>query len=184
VSRWISALWTHRLVQTAAERGMDPAPLWSLTGLEADALDPMLRLPDELHLRSWSEVMRGLGDPAFPIDYATRMRIDDYDALGLACKTAENVGVALERIVRYLRIWTNSVELVLEPERDSVRLTLARPGIRDVGFRAAMESALAEVLHAVRGLASRSFSAERVELAHDNAEIPLARHREFFGVTP
>lgn len=65
-----------------------------------------------------------------------------------------------------------------------MRLALARAGIHDVGYRAAMESALAEVLHAARGLAQKSFPAERVELAHTNARVPLARHREFFGVSP
>lgn len=184
MSRWISAIWTRQLVEGAKRRGIDPQPLWALAGLDPADSDPMLRLSDEVHLRLWSEVMRQLRDPAFPIDYAARMRTDDYDALGLACKTAENVGVALERIVRYLRIWTNSVELTLAYTNDGVRLRLVREGMHDVGYRAAMESALAETLQAIRGLAAKSFSAERVELVHSNDEIPLTRHREFFGVTP
>jgi AraC-like DNA-binding protein len=184
VSRWISAIWTRQLIRGALGRGIDPAPLWALAGLDPADSDPMLRLADEAHLRIWSEVMRQLRDPAFPIEYAARMRIDDYDALGLACKTADNVGVALERIVRYLRIWTNSVELTLAYTNEGVRLCLARDGIHDVGYRAAMESALAETLNAVQRLAAKCFSAERVELMHSNDEIPLTRCREFFGVTP
>jgi AraC-like DNA-binding protein len=177
MERWISAFWTERLIEVARTRGLDVAPLWARSGLSPGrSVDD--RVSDSMHLALWNEVMRQ-SDSSFAIDFARSMRVDDYEALGLACKTAETLGAALERLVRYLALWTNAVELELTTRGADAMMTLRRPGIDTPGYRAAMESSVAELAGNLGALARTPVDLFAAYFAHA-APRDLSAHREFF----
>ncbi len=177
MERWISALWTERLIEVAKGRGIDTAPLWNMSGL-APGSPADARVSDAVHLALWDEVIRQ-SDASFAITYARSMRLDDYEALGLACKTAEDLGAALERLARYLALWTNAVDFQFEQEGESARVVLRRAGATTPGYRAAMESSVAELASSIRSLAAAPIDMSTVSFAHP-APSDLAAHREHF----
>src|SRR5262249_13867733 len=101
---WISALWTRQLIEAAGAHGVPTAPLWQRAGIAPSATADT-RIADSVHLAIWEQIMHAARDPAFPVAAGARMRLDDYDALALACKTAATANDALTRIVRYLALW-------------------------------------------------------------------------------
>ena len=183
MERWISALWTGRLIAEAAKRGVDAARLWSLVGLAPGTPNPEVRLADNQHLTIWEEVMRALHDPAFPIDFAETMRIDDYDVLGLACKTSADLREAVERLSRYLTIWTNTFRFQITTESEPVRLVLERTGAATLGRRCSTESGVAELLWGLRSVAGEPLVPTGVHFRH-RAPDAIERHEEFFGRPP
>jgi AraC-like DNA-binding protein len=177
MERWISALWTERLIEVARGRGLDVAPLWAKSGLSPGS-SPEARVSDAVHVALWDEVMRQ-SDAGFPIEFARSMRLDDYAALGLACKTAETLGVALKRTARYLALYTNAVKFELRVERRNAVVVLHRGGRGSVGYRASMESSIAELAASIRAMAGAPVQIHAVTFAHP-APADLSAHREHF----
>ena len=177
MERWISALWTERLIEVAKAKGIDVAPLWKRSGL-APGSPADARVSDVVHLALWDEVAQQ-SNASFAIAYARSMRLDDYEALGLACKTAEDLGAALERLARYLALWTNAVDFQLEQKGDSARVVLRRPGAATAGYRAAMESSVAELAASIRSLSGTPIELSAASFAHP-APSDLTAHREHF----
>ena len=193
--RWIAAIWARALVEAAVGEGvsrerLDAALADHLTS--ADVTRPNLtplpddqhpmdrRLPETAHLATWDAVMRLRDDPGLPIRFGASLSPDAYDVLGLACKTAATVDEALERLARYLHLWTNTVRCEITRDRRGARVALHRDGPRDLARRSANESAVAEMTHALRSIAADAIGPERAHFAHD-APSSLDEHRRFFG---
>ena len=189
----ISAFWTATVIERAAARGLAREPLYARVGLAPGGdLDAAPPVPQAEHLRLWAHVVTALDDPAFPMEVARAMRVDDYDVLGLACKTAPDLGTALGHIARYLGLWTNAVSLRVSDEGARVALALDRPGPRDLGMRVAVESSVAELYLALVGIAEVRPPLLRVSFAHrapsDTSalrslfEVPLSFDAPFDGL--
>ena len=120
--RWISALWAGALIHAAAREGADEDALRGIARLEQAHTEWMdQRIDEASHLACWAASMRALRDPGFPIRFGESFSPDAYDLLGLACKTAANLGEALSRITRFLHIWTNTVQVEVERAKDDIR---------------------------------------------------------------
>lgn len=186
--RWIAAIWADALVETAAGEGVSrarlDAALAEITPPEPTPLPdqhPMdRRLLEAAHLAIWDAVMRLRDDPGLPIRFGASLSPDAYDVLGLACKTAANVDQALERLARYLHLWTNTVRCEITRHPRGARVALHREGPRDLALRSANESAVAEMTHALRSIAAGPIGPEQAHFAHD-APPSLDEHRRFFG---
>ncbi len=149
---WISALWTGRLVDAAVALGATAAPLWKRAGLAPEQMDADVRIADAAHLLVWEDIMRELRLVSFPTRFGRMMKLDDYEVLGFACKTASTLGEAFERITRYLTIWTNAVDFEVAVTNARARLMIHRDGERTLGARCSAESGLVELAGAVRTL--------------------------------
>ena len=103
----ISVLTVAKIIEAAVAAGLPAAPLWSIIGRDSPIdLDRQILATD--HYTLWEVIMRQLRSPAFPIAYARRISIDHFDVLGFAAKTADDLAGAVDRFVRYHRIWTTS----------------------------------------------------------------------------
>jgi AraC-like DNA-binding protein len=119
-------------------------------------------------------------DPGFPFRYAEAINADDLGALGLAFKTAATLEGALERLVRYILVLSDTLEheLVDAPEGRVFALT-GRPHHRR-GAALANECALAAVISMLRQVLGSRLSPVEVTFRH--VEPPTSdRHRDFFG---
>jgi AraC-like DNA-binding protein len=126
------------------------------------------------------ERIAGADDPELPFRYARALHPDDLGALGLAVKTAPTVEAALERLVRYVLVLSDTLqyELVDEPGGRLFAL-VGRPHHRQ-GAAIANECALAAVIAVLRTSSGAELVPALVELQHD-APDETRHHTDFFG---
>lgn len=179
MGRTISSLMTARLIRVAARR-IASAPLWELAGI-ADA-DPPRAIADTRHLAVWEHIMRALDDPRFPIEYARTTTIDDYGLLGLAVKTAANVGAAFAVVERYLPLLATSYAIHIE-RAPQLAIVIDRVASSTLGARCSTESAVAEIYLAMTSLIGSALTPRDVTFAHP-APPDTSAHTKLFGVAP
>ncbi len=126
------------------------------------------------------ERIAGPPDPGFPFRYAEALHPDDLGALGLALKTAPTIRAALERLVRYVLVLSDTLryELVAEPG-GSVFVLVGRPHHRP-GAAIANECALAAATSILRVIGDITLEPTLVEFRH-RAPGTTRPHTEFFG---
>lgn len=166
--RTIDARWIGKALSAAERQGVDVSALRGRVRGE--------RIPEALHCALWEELAR---TPSLPIDVAESMTMDDYDLLGLIGKTANTVREALERVARYLPIWTDAYTCRVVD--DTVTLELDNPSTR--GAHVATESALAELVKAIRDISGHPIVPRAVTYRHV-APADVSAHARFFGVMP
>lgn len=169
--RTIDARWIAKALDTAASRGVD------VTALRARVRGE--RISEALHCQLWDTLAT---DASFAIEVAERMSIDDYDLLGLIGKTASTVRDALSRVARYLPIWTDAYACRVD-DGEALTVILELDNTTSRGARVATESALAELLKAVRDITGAPIVPRAVTHRHA-APDDLAAHTRFFGVIP
>lgn len=173
--------WTVHVIETAAAAGLDAGQLYDLAGLAPGVPpDEPRRVGAPRHLAVWALIMRALRQPGYPVRVAEAVSFDAYGVLGLACKTAATLGDALERCRRYLPAWTDLYELSVEPVGDRVRVRFERRGASELGGRAAAESAVAELVGAMRGISARPLRLVGVHFRHGAPEA-TAEHQRYFA---
>lgn len=119
-------------------------------------------------------------DPEFPLRYAQALQPDDLGALGLAFKTAPTVEAALERLVRYVVVLSDTLayEFTDVAEGRSFEL-VGRPHHRR-GVALANECALAAVTSILRRITGTRVTPSMVEFRH-HAPADGEHHRSYFG---
>lgn len=126
------------------------------------------------------ERMAGPDDHAFPFRYAEGFEPDAMGALGLSMKTAGTVGDALQRLVRYILVLTDTLEYELVEEDGGRRIVLlGRPHHRR-GARLANECALGAITSFVRAAVGSRVAPAAVSFRHawPGSDAP---HQAFFG---
>ncbi len=173
----IHARWTRNIVALAVAEGADEDALWSAAGLVPDALGD--EVPEERHLRVWEAIMRALESPGFPIRVASRRSIDEYALLGLACKTSDAVRDALGHLIRFTGVWRSQYRCELVERASSADLVLEGPS-GSLGRRCTNESAVAQILKALRDVSRTPVDPIRVSFRHA-APADVREHERFFG---
>ena len=177
----ITVILAAKLVGSAAQRGLDPAPYFGRLGLRSPAEATLeRRIPIETYYELWALVTRALREPSLPVALAQSVRIEDFGVFGFALMTAGSGREALARTARYVRLITDSGHWELVEGKRSARLRWCREGERTLGHRLANESAIAELVHGMRQVLGAQFSPARVTFRHRGA-FDLARHRAFFA---
>lgn len=171
----------RRMIDVADERH-DRNELLASVGLSADpaGVGWAGEAIDEEIYYGLLERIGGPGDPELPFRYAQALHPDDFGALGLAIKTAPTIRAALERLVRYVLVLSDTLryELAAEPG-GSVFALVGRPHHRS-GAAIANECALAAVTTMLRVAAGTDLEPELVEFQH-GAPDSARHHTEFFG---
>lgn len=171
----------RRMIQVA-HGPHDPAEL-----LESVGLSPVPEGPawagesiDEETYYDLIERIADSGDHGFPFRYAEALRADDLGALGLAIKTAPTVADALDRLVRYVLVLSDTLEYELhdQPAGRVFALT-GRPHHRR-GAALANECALAAVISTLRQSVGTPLTPVRVTFRHPAPATDL-HHKGFFG---
>ena len=173
----IHARWTRNIVALAAAEGADAQALWRAGALDPDCIGE--EVPERAHLLVWEAIMRALDSPGFPIRVASHRSVDEYALLGLACKTADTVREALGHLIRYAGVWRSQYHCELRERAGAADLIVAGP-TGSLGRRCTNESAVAQILKAIRDVARSPVQPLRASFRHA-APRDTSEHERFFA---
>ncbi|MEL6890455.1 MAG: AraC family transcriptional regulator ligand-binding domain-containing protein [Actinomycetota bacterium] len=118
-------------------------------------------------------------DLGFPFRYAEAIRPEDFGALGLAVKTAADVEAALERVVRYVVVLTNTLGYELTTTSNGRSLGLVNRPHHRRGAALSNECALAAVVSTLRQITGSQVTPSVVEFRHGSPHTDEHHHRYF-----
>jgi AraC-like DNA-binding protein len=162
-----------RIVDVARSRGADPAALRRAAGLEGiDLGSPDERVPLASVYALIEATAEALGAPLLGVAIASAIDVELFDALGFLVLTSPTFGEAMERTLRYQRIWNDGERYDLEREGDRVRLRYEPFGAPRPAHRTMAEMFAFDVGVNAPRLVARPMPAAVVRL---RAELPADR---------
>jgi AraC-like DNA-binding protein len=176
-----SVVCVTKIVAVGVERGLAPEKMLAVAGVSAAALaDPESRVEVERVEKLWELAVTTLRDAAFPIQVARITTVEDHDVMGLAILCAPDGRDALERAVRYGRLFTEAGTWVQHADGERVTIEWRTDRPRSQGANAAAECAIGEFVHAIRLTTGRRFVPRQVFFRHAPPR-DASKHEEFFG---
>ncbi len=153
------------LAETLQSSGLDSDVMFVDAGIDPAAL----RSPDNRVLgasmqRVWTAAVDATGDDALGIIFAEHFRVGALHGLGMAWTASDTLYDAFQRLTRYFRVICTVGEVVLEEDKDELRLWLKLPVPAGVAVDAALDAGLALFVQLCRLAKDPKFSAQRVEL--------------------
>ena len=176
----ISSILVRRMI-AAAERD-DADGLLAHVGLEVDDATPCLVAAELFWEVIETIVADGVDDLA--VRYAATMDPDDFGSLGIAFKTAADLGAALDRLARYLLLFGDTATWELRPDAHGggIAFVLCDRAAHRVGVRVANEAALAAALMHCRRVARAATDVTPTSVSFRHRRPPsIDAHRDFFG---
>ncbi len=179
----ISSVVPFIVATAAAREGVDP----KLLG--ATGVDGPLRAEEHVEVARYFEVWRRamslIPDPAFALRAASVFQLEDHEVFGFLAMSCETLGQAYERTAAYRALYCVGARWELLLEDDAVRLVwYPWPGdVRDAGYRAAMDFAVADMEKAIRRLGKTQPRPLAVRLVHQ-APADTAGFAAHYGVEP
>ncbi len=176
----INANIARRMI-TIADEGVPREALLAIVGLTSIAPDPGRSAPvsDDAYYEL-IERATAAGDPTFPLRYGDAIEPATFGALGHAVSTAATVGEALQRLVRYILVISDTLEYDVREELRGVAVhLLGRTGSRR-GTQLANECALAAMTSLLRQIATAPVQPYAVSFRHA-APPSTTAHERWFG---
>jgi AraC-like DNA-binding protein len=173
--------WVRVLVDALQANGHDANLALQESGLSAEALkDPSARHPVLAVSQLWERALDLTGDPAFGLRVPRYIRHTTFHALGYAVLASPTLGEALERVVRYCQVVTDSGMMKLAKEGEEVVLYVIGSLPDHRGANAFRDSVMSTIARVMRLLIGREFIVRSVTVdrapGHD-----LAPYERFFG---
>lgn len=182
------AVFTLRLIEYGAARGLDRAALAQLAGRSAgrsaegsieELREPGLRIPVQAQFDVYAHVMRELEDPAVPLHIAEATSMEDLHVMGFAVLTARDGREGFQRAVRYGPLITNAARWEHIEREDRGVIRYHRDLDLRLGVRAANEGALADFVAGTRQIHGADVVPLRVGFRH-RAPRDIRAHQAFF----
>jgi AraC-like DNA-binding protein len=121
----VAAGFVRGLLSGLRARGLDPAPFLHAAGLPPDTLEPhAARVPIEHYVALYNTVARELDDEGFAL-FSAPLRTGTFEFLCRALLGSRDLGEALERAARFLRIVLPDLRVTLERSGTTGRLEIA-----------------------------------------------------------
>lgn len=162
--------WVRVIVRALDTRGLGGRALAVKAGLDVGALDDAnARYAVATTARLWRLAVAATGDPSVGLFISRFARETNFHALGYSVVASRSLKDAFERMVRYSRIVSDSVQFRLEEQRTSYRLLieiptgLARPADEAIDAIVSLIVRLARWLHEDRSLNPLAVALERRE---------------------
>ena len=175
--------WLHGICDMLNAAGLDAGRLFSLAGIEADAMrDPQRRFASDQLSHLWNVITRESGDDAIALAASDRPRPAMLDLLTYTMMTAPTLEAALQRFIRYIRVISDATSFTLEPDPGRgawLRMSVAAGDVTVPRQRC--EFILVTVLNIVRWISDRPITPLAIELAYEEPGSTLAHARAFGG---
>jgi AraC-like DNA-binding protein len=159
-------MWARVAARIAAFAEAEGAPRRELLAAsalsEGDLEDPDGRVPLGAVYELVERATAATGDDCFGLHFAVGVTVQDLDALGFLVAASATLGEALERIVRYQRLWNDGERYALSIAGGTARVTYtpygpSRPAHRQMAEIAAADMAVnaGQILDGDRAIAAR-----------------------------
>lgn len=137
------------------------------------------------YLDVWRRIATRLPDPAFALRAAKLFQLEDHEVFGFLAMSCATLGQAYERTAAYRALYCVGARWELVNDADATRVIwYPWPGdVRDVGYRAAMDYAVADMEKAIRRLGRDSPMPDAVHLRHA-APSDTRPFVAYYGVEP
>jgi AraC-like DNA-binding protein len=176
----LPAVFVTYVIELAVARGASRTALVAASGVtSAELASPEQPVPVSAVIATWAAAMRALGDPGFPMAYASAFSIESYPILGFAVLTAASGREAFARAIRYGAIVSRSGAWSMVESADALTLRWAREGERTLGMRVANEAVLAEMMSSARQALATGARAIAVRFRHP-APRDVRAHEAYF----
>jgi AraC-like DNA-binding protein len=114
--RTTSSAWMRGVVKTFEAQGLDAAALFAEVGLSVENLDDSdYRWPTEEASRLWALAAERSGNPDIGLSNPHLPRPDQYGIVGYAMMSSSDLLTGLTRLIRYLCLVSDAVNIALEP---------------------------------------------------------------------
>lgn len=171
----------RKIIDAAAEAGVKPEELYRAVQLDPVLLkNPDNRIPFAQIAALYEHAAALTGDDAFGLHLAERSDLKAFDALGYAIMHSPTLGDALERCVRYFRIWTDGEAYSLEQTGPQTRFVHIITDSRVDECRHNSEFTFAFVLSFSRGLMGAHWMPRSVGFQHRQPK-DVSEHNRIFG---
>lgn len=180
----ISGVVPFVIAAVARSEGIDPALLLSTSELAAP-LRADEHVPVERYFEVWRRTLALIPDPAFPLRVAASFQLEDHEVFGFLAISCATLGEAYERTAAYRALYCVGARWELEQSAQALRLIWHPwPGdLRDPGYRAAMDFAVADMETAIHRLGQGGPKPREVRLAHA-APADTSAFAAHYGVEP
>jgi AraC-like DNA-binding protein len=127
----------------------------------------------------------GLFDANYPLRVASAFRHEDNEIFGFLAMSCANLGEAFDRTLAFSQLYTVGARYEMDVGPRVTRITwLPWPGdLDDIGYRAAMDYHLANMVQAIRQLSHSPPQLIEVRLRHATPS-DVAAYTEFYGIEP
>jgi AraC-like DNA-binding protein len=114
--RTTSSAWMRGVAKTFEAQGLNAAALFAEVGLSIKSLDdPDYRWPTEETSRLWTLATERSGNTDIGLSNPHLPRPDQYGIVGYAMMSSPNLFIGLTRLIRYLCLVSDAVNISLEP---------------------------------------------------------------------
>ena len=179
----ISSVVPFLVASVARAEGADLAKILGQVPAKPPRADEHVEV--EMYFEAWRRTIELLPDPAFPLRAATAFQLEDHELFGFLAMSCRTLGEAYEKTAAYRALYCVGARWELELDAKAVRLIwYPWPGdVRDPGYRAAMDFAVADMESDIRRLAAAGPRPTAVRLAHA-APPDIAPFTAHYGVEP
>jgi AraC-like DNA-binding protein len=179
--RTTSAVWVRGVAEMLAAEGLDAGALLIAAGIDPAALNaPGARLATEKISRLWEIAAERSGNPAIGLAQNRVVRPASFDVVGYTMMSCANLLGAFERLVRYLRILSDSLTIDQSQQRGGYRVSFELDGGDRPVPRQRIEYILATLITFCRWVAGRQVDPLGVAISYP-APRDRAPYRDAFG---
>lgn len=180
--RTVSNPYVRTLLGVLDAQGVDVHKLRAALRLDDAALDdPNGRIAPEVVRRIWERGLALTGDPLLGLKVAAAARPSTFRALGLAAMTSASLQAALELMLRYYRLVSESGALTAQRDANGGTAIVYTEQLRRVRLLPQqVEAIVGGILVMARSLAERTFAPTRVTFTHA-PQGDAKTYRQFFG---
>jgi AraC-like DNA-binding protein len=175
-----AAAWVRGITEMLAAEGMDPAPLLAEAEIDPAALaDPDGRIDTERVSRLWEAAAARSSNPALGLAQHQVVRPASFDVVGYTMMSCADLRGAFERLVRYLRILSDAMTILLDDEDGRLRVRFELSGGARPVPRQRMEFILVTLLTFCRWVCGRPIAPVAVEIPYPPPSDPGPYHATF-----
>jgi AraC-like DNA-binding protein len=175
-----SAAWVRGIAEMLAAEGLDVGALFAMAGIDPATLEaPTARLGTEKISRLWELAAERSGNPSIGLAQHDVVRPASFDVVGYSMMSCADLRGAFERLVRYMRILSDALTMILSDEGRGFRVTLELHGGERPVPRHRMEFILATLVTFCRWVSGRDVNPLAVEIAYPAPADPRPYQNTF-----
>jgi AraC-like DNA-binding protein len=146
-SRTTSSAWFKGVIDVLASEGLDTPAIMAAAGIDPAVLrDPDARLPTEKMSRLWRAAAEISGDPNVGLASALVPKPGNFDIVGYAMLSSQDLRAALQSFSRHMRLVSDAAEITLEDQGQNVLVRFDLYGGREALPRQRIEFDLLTLL--------------------------------------